>query len=156
VRRTDVAGDTLVMLAGRRMPLVPLGDRRFRAPPASLITFEGDSAGAPNRLVVHSATSATTFTRIPPASATAKLTDYVGDYHTPEVDVTWQVRPDSGGLVVMRDGRRVGKLDAVSRDLFLQGGNTMEFTRDRSGRVTGFVLDAGRVRHLRFDRQPSR
>jgi YD repeat-containing protein len=56
----------------------------------------------------------------------------------------------------MRDGRRVGKLDAVSRDLFLQGGNTMEFTRDRSGRVTGFVLDAGRVRHLRFDRQPSR
>jgi hypothetical protein len=32
----------------------------------------------------------------------------------------------------------------------------MQFTRDRSGRVTGFVLDAGRVRHLRFDRQPSR
>lgn len=156
VRRTDVSGDTLYMLTGRRMPLVPLGDNRFRAPPASLITFEGDSAGAPNRLVVHSATSSTTFTRVPVASATAKLADFAGSYYTPEVDVTWQVRPDSGGLVVMRDGRRVGKMEAVSRDVFLEGGDTMEFTRDRSGRVTGFVLDAGRVRHLRFNRQPSR
>jgi CubicO group peptidase (beta-lactamase class C family) len=156
LRRTDVSGDTLYMLTGRRMPLVPLGDNRFRAAPATLITFEGDSAGAPNRLVVRSPTSATTFTRIPLASATTKLGDYVASYFNPEVDVAWQVRPDSGGLVVMRDGRRVGRLDPVSRDLFLQDGSTMQFTRDRSGRVTGFVLDAGRVRHLRFDRQPSR
>jgi CubicO group peptidase (beta-lactamase class C family) len=156
VRRTNVAGDTLVMLAGRRTPLVPLGDRRFRAPPATLLTFEGDSAGAPNRLVVHSATTTTTFTRLPLASATAKLSDYVGSYDSPEVAVTWLVKPDSGGLVVMRDGRRVGKLEAVSRDVFLEDGSTMDFTRDRSGRVTGFVLEAGRVRHLRFTRQPSR
>jgi CubicO group peptidase (beta-lactamase class C family) len=156
LRRTDVSGDTLYMLTGRRMPLVPLGGSRFRATPATLISFEGDSAGAPNRLVVRSATSATTFTRVPLASSAARLTDYVGRYYTPEVDVAWQVRPDSGGLVVTRDGRRVGKLELVSRDLFLQGGSTMQFIRDRSGRITGFVLEAGRVRHLRFDRQPSR
>ena len=156
VRRTDVSGDTLYMLTGRRAPLVPLGGNRFRAAPATLITFEGDSAGAPNRLVVRSATSATTFTRVPLASTTAKLTDFQGSYFSPEVETTWQVRPDSGGLVVMRDGRRVGKLEPVSRDIFLQDGSTMDFTRDRSGRVTGFVLEAGRVRHLRFDRQPSR
>lgn len=156
VRRTDVSGDTLYMLTGRRAPLVPLGGNRFRAAPATLITFEGDSAGAPNRLVVRSATNATTFTRMPLVSATAKLTDYQGSYYSPEVETTWQVRPDSGGLAVMRDGRRVGKLEPVSRNVFLQDGSTMEFTRDRSGRVTGFVLEAGRVRHLRFDRQPSR
>lgn len=156
VRRTDVSGDTLYMLSGRRAPLVPLGDARFRAAPATLITFEGDSAGAPNRLVVHSATTSTTFTRMPVASATAKVTDYQGSYYSPEVETTWQVRPDSGGLVVMREGRRVGKLEPVSRDVFLEDGSTMQFTRDRSGRVTGFVLEAGRVRHLRFDRQPSR
>jgi CubicO group peptidase (beta-lactamase class C family) len=156
VRRTDVSGDTLYMLTGRRMPLVPLGNRRFRAGPTSLITFEGDSAGAPNRLVVRSATNATTFVRTPIAPATAKLTDYVGSYYSPEVDVAWQVRPDSGGLAAMRDGRRVGKLEPVSRDIFLESGSTMEFTRDRAGRITGFVLDAGRVRHLHFDRQPTR
>ena len=156
VRRTDVSGDTLYMLTGRRMPLVPLGGNRFRAAPATLITFEGDSAGAPNRLVVRSATNATTFNRLPLASTTAKLADYQGSYYSPEVDVAWQVRPDSGGLVVMRDGRRVGKLEPVSRDVFLEDGSTMDFTRDRSGRVTGFVLEAGRVRHLRFDRQPTR
>jgi hypothetical protein len=156
VRRTDLSGDTLYMLTGRRMPLVPLGDNRFRALPATLITFEGDSAGAPNRLVIHSATNATTFTRVPLVGTTAKLTDYVGSYYTPEVAVAWEVRPDSGRLVVMRDGRRVGKLEPVSRDVFLQDGSMMQFTRDRSGRVTGFVLEAGRVRHLRFDRQPSR
>ena len=156
VRRTDVSGDTLYMLTGRRMPLVSLGGNDFRAAPATLVSFEGDSAGAPNRLVVRSATSATTFTRVPLANATAKLTDFVGTYYTPEVDVTWQVRPDSGGLVVMREGRRVGKLEPVSRDVFLKDGSTMQFTRDRSGRITAFVLEAGRVRHLRFDRQPSR
>ncbi len=156
VRRTDVSGDTLYMLTGRRAPLVPLGDNRFRAAPATLVTFEGDSAGAPNRLVIRSATTATTFTRMPLASTTAKLTDYQGSYYSPEVEVAWQVRPDSGGLAVMRDGRRVGKLEPVSRDVFLEDGSTMQFTRDRSGRVTGFVLEAGRVRHLRFDRQPSR
>ena len=156
VRRTDVSRDTLYMLAGRRMPLVPLGGNHFRAAPATLITFEGDSAGAPNRLVVRSATNATTFTRVPLAAATAKLGDYVGSYWSPEVEVAWQVRPDSGGLAVMRDGRRVGKLEPVSRDVFLQDGSTVEFTRDRSGRITGFVLEAGRVRHLRFDRQRSR
>jgi CubicO group peptidase (beta-lactamase class C family) len=156
VRRTDVSGDTLYMRTGRRVALAPVGDRRFRAPPATLISFEGDSAGAPNRLVVRSATSATIFTRVPLASTAMKLADYLGSYHSPEVDVTWQVRPDSGGLVAMRDGRRVGKLDPVSRDLFLEDGSTVQFTRDRAGRVTGFVLEAGRVRHLRFDRQPNR
>lgn len=156
VRRTDVSGDTLYMLTSRRAPLVPLGGNRFRAAPASLVTFEGDSAGAPNRLVVRSATSATTFTRVPLASASAKLADYLGSYYSPEVETTWRVRPDSGGLAVMRDGRRVGTLEPVSHDVFLEDGSTMEFMRDRSGRVTGFVLEAGRVRHLRFDRQPSR
>ena len=156
VRRTDVGGDTLYMLTGRRMPLVPLGNRRFRAGPTSVISFEGDSAGAPNRLVVRSATNATTFMRVPVATTTVKPADYVGSYHSPEVDVTWQVRPDSGGLVAMRDGRRVGKLEPVSRDVFLESGSTMEFTRDRAGRITGFTLEAGRVRHLHFDREPTR
>lgn len=156
VRRTDVSGDTLYMLTGRRMPLVPIGGRRFRAGPTSLVSFEGDSTGAPNRLVVRSATTATTFVRTPVVTRTANLSDYVGNYYSPEVDVAWQVRPDSGGLAAMRYGRRIAKLDPVSRDVFLESGSTMEFTRDRAGRITGFTLDAGRVRHLHFDRQPTR
>jgi len=38
----------------------------------------------------------------------------------------------------------------------MQGSATLEFTRDRSGRIIGFMLEDGRVRHLRFDRQPGK
>ena len=37
-------------------------------------------------------------------------------------------------------------------DAFRGGIGITEFSRDASGRVTGFVINAGRVRALRFDR----
>jgi hypothetical protein len=41
----------------------------------------------------------------------------------------------------------------VYKDAFRGGGfGVAEFSRDASGRVTGFVLNTGRVRALRFDR----
>jgi len=154
VRRTELAGDTLVLQSGSRTPLVPLGERRLRAAPGSEITFEGDSAGAPNRLIVRTAGGSTTFTRVAPLSAPAKLAEYAGSYVSPEVQVTWQLKVNRDSLVIWRNGRRVDALEPAYRDVFMQGSATMEFTRDRSGRITGFVLEDGRVRHLRFDRQP--
>ena len=156
VRRTELAGDTLVLQSGTRTPLVPLGPRRLRATPGSEIAFEGDSAGAPNRLIVRTSGSATTFNRVAPLSAPAKLAEYAGSYVSPEVQVTWQLRVAGDSLVIWRDGRRVDALDPAYRDVFMEGSSTLDFTRDRSGRISGFELEAGRVRHLRFDRQPGK
>ena len=35
---------------------------------------------------------------------------------------------------------------------FIRDAGVLEFSRDATGRVTGFVINAGRVRALRFDR----
>jgi len=45
-------------------------------------------------------------------------------------------------------------LTPLYRDGFRAGGQGLiRFVRDGRGRVTGFVLWAGRVRHLRFERE---
>jgi CubicO group peptidase (beta-lactamase class C family) len=155
VRRTEIAGDTLVFRAGDRTALVPIGPRRFRTPSATEMTFEGDSAGVPTRLVIRTADAFPTILTRAPADATpVNLESYVGDYYSPEVQVTWTIRADSGALVVERDGRRIGTLEPAYRDVFMRDGSAMAFTRDRSGRISGFQLEAGRVRHLAFVRQP--
>lgn len=42
-------------------------------------------------------------------------------------------------------------------DGFYAGGaGEIRFERDTRGKITGFVLWAGRVRHLRFERMPER
>ena len=45
------------------------------------------------------------------------------------------------------------RLRPLYRDGFAaSGGRIIRFTRDARGRVNGFVIWAGRVRHLRFER----
>jgi CubicO group peptidase (beta-lactamase class C family) len=82
---------------------------------------------------------------------------YAGSYHSPELDAPLElvahgdtVKVDGGwqGLTVLRP---------LYRDGFSAGGGRIvRFTRDSRGRITGFVIWAGRVRHLRFDRVPTR
>ncbi len=157
-RITKLAGDTLLFPPngenGRPTVLVSLGGGRFRAGPASEAQFQGDSAGAPNRLVIRSATGfPATFVRVAPAALTdQQLAEYAGSYYTPEVDVTWSAVVEKGKLVVMRSGRRVGTLVPTWRDGFVMGATELDFQRDRKGRLTGFTVEAGRVRHLKFER----
>jgi CubicO group peptidase (beta-lactamase class C family) len=156
VRRTDLSGDTLVLQAGTRLPLTPLGARRFRAAPATEVSFEGDSAGSATRLLVRTAGSTTTFARVAVPASPPKLAEYAATYYSPEVETTYRLRAVGDTLALWRDDRRIGVLRPAYRDVFMRGGNTLEFTRDGRGRITGFFLEAGRVRHLRFDIQPGK
>jgi CubicO group peptidase (beta-lactamase class C family) len=155
VRRTQVAGDTLVLQGGGRTPLIPLGPRRFRAASGSEITFEQDSAGMPSRLVVRAAGNPAVFSRVAPAASSLDLAEFAGTFVSPEVDVTYQLRTSGDSLVIWRDGRPAGALHPAAADVFMEGGSEMDFTRDHAGHITGFYLEADRVRHLRFDRSPS-
>ena len=161
VRRTELVGDTLVFPAtteaGRRTVLVPVGGRRFRAAPATQVSFEGDSAGAPTRLVVRTAPgTAVTYIRVVPAAVgAAQLAEYAGSYYSSEVDVTWVLRVADGKLVLTRHGRRVGVLVPTYRDGFVEGATVIDFTRDARSRISGFRVEAGRVRHLQFTRAGS-
>ena len=83
----------------------------------------------------------------------AELGAYAGSYYSAELDVTHAVYVEDGIL-------RLGEPDGPSMELeprepgvFNRGaGTTFMFDRDGEA-VTGFTLDAGRVRGLRFERQ---
>ncbi len=155
VRRTRLIGDTLFSLGGARARLVPLGGGRFRAASGTEISFEGDEP-APSRMIVRTTTEAVTYTRADTVALTpAQLAQYAGDYRSDEVEATHTWKVEKAQLVVYANNRRLGVLEPSYKDGFTRGGDVIDVRRDAKGRITGFVVEAGRVRHLRFTRVQS-
>jgi CubicO group peptidase (beta-lactamase class C family) len=92
------------------------------------------------------------YERQPPPFST--VTAYGGRYFSEELE-TWYRFTARDSVLVMTH-RKLGEnaLTAAGRDAFTFGGNVVLFTRDRRGRVTGFTLNGGRVRGVRFVRTP--
>jgi CubicO group peptidase (beta-lactamase class C family) len=152
VRRTRLKGDTLVSDGERPLPYVPLGGDRFRIEGRTEVRFEGDGS-APTRMVVRTPGGTATFTRADTVALDdAKLAEYAGDYRSDEVEVTQTWKVEKGKLAVYAGYRRLGVLEPTYRDGFSAGGSVVDFVRDRKGRITGYLVESGRVRHLRFTR----
>lgn len=91
-----------------------------------------------------------------PAKPIERRDDYVGEYHSPELDLSLRVERDEAG------GLTVSKRMAAPEPLRRIGGDTLEdlstrwvFDRDESGSVTGFTFVGGRVNGVRFHRVPA-
>src|SRR5687767_14445353 len=152
LRRTRLVGDTLFAVGAERTRIVPLDGGRFRAGPGTEIRFEGDAA-APSRMIVRTPNETVTFTRADTVVLTpANLAEYAGDYRSDEVDATHTWKVEKAQLVLYLNDRRVGVLEPSYKDGFTRGGSVIDVVRDAKGRITGFVVEAGRVRHLRFTR----
>ena len=146
VRRTRMAGDTLVSDGTPRAAYLPFGGDRVR--------FEGDGP-APARMVVRTAAGPVTFARADSVALDpAALAEYAGDYRSDEVEVTHTWKVEKGQLAVSAGYRRLGLLEPSYRDGFTRAGSVIDMVRNRKGRITGFLVEAGRVRHLRFTRVP--
>ncbi len=152
VRRTRLAGDTLIAVGAERTPMLPLSDGRFRAGSGTEVRFEGDD-GPPSRMIVRTTAEAVTYMRADTAALTpAQLAEYAGDYRSAEVEATHTWKVEKGQLVLYVNDRRLGVLEPTYKDGFTRGGTVINVERDAKGRITGFVVEAGRVRHLRFTR----
>lgn len=152
VRRTRVVGDSLVSTGGERVRLVPLGGARFRAGSGSEVRFEGGD-GTPSRMIVRTPGDEVTYTRADTVTlSAAQLAEYAGEYRNDEVEATHSWRVEQGALVVYTNNRRQGVLEPAYRDGFTRGGSVIDVQRDGRGRITGFVVQSGRVRNLRFTR----
>jgi hypothetical protein len=83
----------------------------------------------------------------------AGLAPYAGEYLSPELGARFRIVARGDSLLLDLGWQGTNRLRPVYRDGF-EIGNTgrARFTRDPRGRITGFVVWAGRVRHLRFDR----
>ena len=111
--------------------------------------------GAPARLRLEAPNARTVeYLAVPrPKPDAAALAGYAGDYQSPELEVTYHLVARRDTLQIARAWQPPIPLRPLYRDGFSAGDQGLiRFLRDGRGRVTGFVLWAGRVRHLRFER----
>lgn len=152
VRRTRLKGDTLMADGQTPTPYIPLGGGRFRTDGRTEVRFEGDGPN-PTRMVVRTPGGAGTFVRADTAALdAAKLAEYAGDYRSDEIETTHTWKVEKGQLVVSAGYRRLGVLEPTYRDGFTRGGAVIDVIRDKKGKITGYLVESGRVRHLRFTR----
>ena len=137
-------------------PLIPLAPDRFQYRGSErTLTVLPAAAGA--ALAIRSSapnTRAIEYVAVPRARLdAAALAAYAGDYRSPELDTRIRLSVVRDTLRLER-GWEAEKLVPIYRDgfLFPGSGELVRFERDRRGRITGLVLYAGRVRHLRFAR----
>jgi CubicO group peptidase (beta-lactamase class C family) len=90
-----------------------------------------------------------------PQSATASpLADFAGRYYSDETDGIFTITVKDGGLFVQRETDATpALLVRGAADEFRFGGMTVRFVRGADRMVQALLVDAGRVRGIRFDRR---
>jgi CubicO group peptidase (beta-lactamase class C family) len=135
--------------------LIPIGPNRFQYRGSDrTLTVIPATAGAPLKLQVNAPnTRMIELVAVPRATLdAATLAAYAGEYRSPELAASIRLSVANDTLRLERGWQSAERLVPVYRDgfLFLGSGEIARFERDRRGRITGLVLYAGRVRHLRF------
>jgi CubicO group peptidase (beta-lactamase class C family) len=144
--------DTLIGEAmGISFPLIPISQSKFiskDAPVEISIEFfpaEGEAAGA--KLTVEGEQEIP-LTKIPEvAPLTLKqLQTYSGSYYNDELPATYILAVEEGELVFKHRNAPPEPFKIIGKDKFLSGYGRVEFIRGKDKKITGFYLDAGRVR----------
>lgn len=75
-----------------------------------------------------------------------QLKAYAGSYYNDELPATYILVVDEGKLFFKHKNAPKGPLKLIDKDKFLSGYGKIEFIRGKRKKITGFYLDAGRVR----------
>jgi CubicO group peptidase (beta-lactamase class C family) len=87
-----------------------------------------------------------------PEYSAAELAAFAGTYYSDELGSEYRIYAEDGELKVQRGRGEPISLRPTGADEFRVEGARVTFERDSGGRVESFVLDAGRVRGVRFMR----
>ncbi len=153
LRRIE-ARDTVLVALPSVVPLVALAPSRFRnlGGGATLLFSRTNNAlqleeSLPNgdRIV---------YQRMPaPRTDATTINSYFGEYYSDEIAFTWRVESKDGKLMLRVGARDPIALEPVFADAFLSPAGVLRFQRAAGGKVTGFVVSAGRVTGFRFERR---
>jgi hypothetical protein len=148
----------LTVDVGPGFQLSPITKVRFQVVGAPVqITFEGDSNGHPQRIVAEdeSGPEPKIFEYIETSTLTAAdLAEYAGTYYSEELDTRYTLVVKDGKLILRRKKFDDAPLNPTLPESFRDPDlGELKFTRDSSKRVSGFELNAGRVRHLQFSKE---
>ena len=155
VRMIRLEGSQLVLVLGRPIPMVPLSPERFQVMGEYTLVF-GTDDGKPTLRAEQQQLGADVYELVSAFAPTAaQLAEFAGTYYAEELDATYQITADSSGLAVGLHGRSLAHVTPTYADAFGgEQGESFLFLRDRKGRVTGFTVQAGRVRNIAFARRP--
>jgi len=139
--------------------LQPLSEDRFRPlgqPPVRL-RFAAATPGGPARLeqsVVGGSDKPDSFEAVKPFTpAPQQLGEYAGAYQSPEMDAIYRMAVEKEKLVLKRSKSKPANLEPQVQDVFIGEPGAFRFLRDSSGRVSGFILNSGRILNFRFDKK---
>jgi len=147
------SGGALSVGTGRGQPtaLTPLGGTRFHAA-AGEAEFKR-TAGRRGFVLVRASGDSSHFEEARPTATKIALQDYAGTYTSDELDVKLVVAAKGDKLVLRRrPADEIELRPAYADDFAAPGLGSIRFSRDASGRVTGFAIFAGRVIDVRFTR----
>ncbi len=144
--------DTLIVEArGISFPLIPISQSKFVSKDAPMdITIEffpadGEAIGAKLTVEGNQETQLNKIPSIAPLTA-EQLKVYAGSYYNDELPATYKLVIEEGKLLFEHKNAPREPLKLIDKDKFLSGYGKVEFIRGRGKRITGFYLDAGRVR----------
>jgi hypothetical protein len=88
----------------------------------------------------------------PAAPSSAALAAFAGTYRSEEVLADYTIRVAGERLVLERRAAAPTPLVPAGADAFRAGTLVLRFSRDSSGRMSSFTVEAGRVRNIAFTR----
>jgi CubicO group peptidase (beta-lactamase class C family) len=152
-------GDKLMGQPGSspKAEMIPQSETTFFVKEAnSEITFERDEKGNVVRFAMKSGSQSQMARRLNAPATRAQLTQFAGDYYSPELGTSYMLVVKDGKLVAQHRRHDDIPLTELDGDLFSSNRwffQTVQFTRDSGKRINGFRLSSGRARNVWFDRQ---
>jgi hypothetical protein len=141
-----------------KTPMTPVTSTTFEVSAASAkATIIKDGSGKVRGMKVFMGGEEHIIMKLPDFDpANANLSEYAGDYYSPELSTTYTMVVESGKLIAKQfrtgDVRlKLVKPDQFSGDQWYFG--TIEFLRDNNNSITGYKVSTGRVRNLKFDKK---
>lgn len=151
-------GKLYTRVTGQAYPLAAVSETEFRVlevPIDMVLRFEKQGKGKP--LLMHmyreGAEPETYESFKMPKPTLDQLKEYIGDYDSEELEVTFRLRLKKDKLYFVQRNAPENPLVMILRDRFNIGGMKIHFIRDEKNKISAFTLDAGRVRNLRFDKK---
>lgn len=146
-------------VAGRddQLELVRIAEDRFRPPDSNRVFSFGirQLQGTRTLTVGSPGGKPRNFEAVKPWDPGAyKLAAFAGSYRSEEIEPIYRIQVKSGKLVLHRLKFKDDPLDPVLHDLFTGDTGSLRFTRTKQGRISGFLLNNGRIRNFRFRKQP--
>jgi len=131
-------------------PLRRIGRNKFRDLGSGIITFDNAQGQMKISLEYLGETFYSGFRIQEPELSEAALPDFIGLYRSTELDATYRLSSDKGGLLLRNGWNAPSRLSPIAPDEFQSDLGTIVFHRDASHRVSGLSVYVGSVRNLSF------